>query len=731
MKLAKTQIPSYYEVPTRRVDGFVGREDILQRVDKALSESDGSGPRYAVLQGIGGQGKSQVALEYCRRKKENPYSAIFWVDATTETSVKGSLQSISECIKGETNYLPNIEARVVFVLKTLASWTVRWLIVLDNYDNPDTFLNIRDFVLQSELGAILVTSRHPDSNALVITQRNQFIELPGLEESAAVTLLVQESQTNDAISSDAKNIVERLGCHPLAITQAGAYIRKRKLRLSEFMDHYKRRKRIILESTPQLSQYRKKLGSAEEETSLNVFTTWELSFRQLQSEASEDSVDVKLLTLMAYFNEKDISEQLFVEFFANPEQRSEATSLLIWLNAFCSVEGQWNSDLFGDVLIRLRDSSLLQAFSRGPDKFYHASLHPLVIDWIILRTDISICQENTCMAGALVGGILENSLEIHHFNLPLITKQNINSHIIALEENYQDFFISQPDTLPSQYILDEYIRLRQTWFAKFLQLSGSYYLAEIIYQRLIAQNKKVLGIEHPVTLTTMAELAAIFLCQGRWTQAEDVGLEVMETQKRVLGLEHPDTLTSIANLALTYSYQGRLKEAEKLRLQVMETISRVLGPEHPDTLTSILNVATTYSNQGRLKEAEKLLVQVMETTSKVLGLDHPSTVTSMNNLASIFMEQGRLKEAEELQSQVIETNLRVLGPEHPNTLSTIANVATIYSNQGRLKEAEELNVQVMETRSKVLGLDHTDTLSSISNVALTFMIKVSGRRTRS
>ena len=125
--------------------------------------SDGSGPRYAVLQGIGGQGKSQVALEYCHRKKDNPYFATFWVDATNKETVRGSFQSISERIKLQTDYLPDINARVALVLKRLTSWTVQWLMVFDNYDNPDTFQNIRDFIPQSELGAVLVTSRHPDS----------------------------------------------------------------------------------------------------------------------------------------------------------------------------------------------------------------------------------------------------------------------------------------------------------------------------------------------------------------------------------------------------------------------------------------------------------------------------------------------------------------------------------------------------------------------------------------
>ncbi|MCJ1344811.1 hypothetical protein MMC31_003014 [Peltigera leucophlebia] len=626
---SEEQITSYYDIPNRRVDGFVGREDILQKIDEALS--DGSGPNYAVLQGIGGQGKSQVALEYCRRKKDCPYSAIFWVDATTQDRVEKNFQSISERIKRQTDYLPDIDARVAFVLRILASWTVRWLIVFDNYDNPDTFPNIRDYIPQSELGAVLVTSRHPDSNALVVNQSNHFIELFGLEEDAAVALLIQQSQTNEGISEDAKRIVKRLVCHPLAVTQAGAYIRKRKLRLCEFMDHYHRRKKEILENTPQLSQYRKKLGNAEKETSLNVFTTWELSFQQLRSEAPENNVEAKLLTLLAFFDEKDISEQLFAEFSTNQERISESAKLLIWLNAFSNVEGQWDSDFFEEILIRLRDSSLLQAFVRELDGFCHASLHPLVKDWIRLRTDRSICQDNTYMAATLVTKILLNFWQEGHFDLPPLAKQNIPSHIIAQEESYEELFYPKPSIPSNQKILDEYIN-SQSWFARFLLDIGSYHFAEIIYQRLNAQNEKFLGIEHPDTLTSMAQLASTYRNQGRWKKAEELEVQVMETRERVLGLEHPDTLTSIGNLASTYRDQGRWKEAEELEVQVMETRKRVLGLEHPDTLTSMNNLAWTFWSLDLKIEAIELMSQVVEYSQKKIGSDHPRTIQSIFTL---------------------------------------------------------------------------------------------------
>ena len=72
----------------------------------------------------------------------------------------------------------------------------------------------------------------------------------------------------------------------------------------------------------------------------------------------------------------------------------------------------------------------------------------------------------------------------------------------------------------------------------------------------------------------------------------------METRKRVLGQEHPSTLTSMANLAPTYWNQRRWKEAEELDVQVVETFKRVLRREHPSTLTSMANLASTFVTRG-------------------------------------------------------------------------------------------------------------------------------------
>ena len=134
--------------------------------------------------------------------------------------------------------------------------------------------------------------------------------------------------------------------------------------------------------------------------------------------------------------------------------------------------------------------------------------------------------------------------------------------------------------------------------------------------------------------TIKFSLVAIFTLRGLWQDAEELNVQVMETRKRVLGAEHPDTLTSIGNLASTYSNQGRWKEAEELKVQVVKTRKRVLGAEHSFTLNSISNLALTYRNQGRWKEAEELKVQVMKTRKRVLRAEHSFTLISIANLAS-------------------------------------------------------------------------------------------------
>jgi hypothetical protein len=106
----------------------------------------------------------------------------------------------------------------------------------------------------------------------------------------------------------------------------------------------------------------------------------------------------------------------------------------------------------------------------------------------------------------------------------------------------------------------------------------------------------------------------------------------MEIRKRVLGSEHPLTLASTANLASTYWNQGRWEEAEKLGVYVMETYKTKLGPHHPDTLTSMANLAFIWKDQGRHADALELMKNCAQARQRVLGPEHPYTLLSLTTV---------------------------------------------------------------------------------------------------
>jgi tetratricopeptide (TPR) repeat protein len=583
------------------------------------------GPHVVVLRGIGGQGKSQVALEYCRQRKDGPSPDIFWIDATSENSVTSTFISISDLIRTTTDQLLDNNARLAFVRRKFANWPTELLLVFDNYDDPHEFPNIQDYFPPNKHSSILVTGRHADIGTLVLGQADNLIELSGLADTAAVDLLEHHSQVKETNGKFGEEIVKRLGYHPLAITQAGTYIRKGGIPLGEFMDIYKQEKAEILTNTPQLSQYRRKLGDAENETSLNVFTTWQLSFQQLLSHLSEDSVAVKLLRLLAFFDNKDISEWIFIEFYHNPVA-SKTSELLKWVNRFTDSQQRWSNRLFRKNLVLLHDFCLLQSVAQDADEYSHASLHPLVKDWIHLQMGQSACQQYALMASEILGDILQAFCENNHFQLPLQTKQYLALHLIAQEDNNREYLgIGCAEV--HQDLVIEYAS-NQGWFADFFAALGLHNKAEQLWVQLLKTRKKVLGPEHPDTLTSMSDLALTYLDQGRWEEAEPLQVQELETSKRVLGAEHLDTLMSMGNLASTYRNQGRREEAETLGVQVLETMERVLGPEHPDTLTSMNNLAWAWKQQGLHSKALQLMEECVQLRTRILGNNHPNTLTS-------------------------------------------------------------------------------------------------------
>src|SRR5580704_12973057 len=257
------------------------------------------------------------------------------------------------------------------------------------------------------------------------------------------------------------------------------------------------------------------------------------------------------------------------------------------------------------------------------------------------------------------------------------------------------------------------------WVARYDYERGSYASARTLWMRELEFQRKVLGPEHPETLTSMNNLANTLINQGNLAGARNLQEQTLAIRRRVLGPEHPDTLNSMSGLASTLAAQGDLRGSRNLKEETLAIELRVLGPRHPRTIILMDNLANTLKQQGDLANARKLQEVVIATSRDVFGLDHPDTLTSMNNLALTMEAQGDLAGARRLQEEVLSIQRRVHGPEHPSAAVSMDNLASTLKKQGDLVAARKLQEDTLAIFRRVLGPEHPDTLISTNNLAAT------------
>ncbi|KAL8313074.1 hypothetical protein RB593_007337 [Gaeumannomyces tritici] len=763
-------------IPFSRDPDFVDRGDILDQLRQRCSEPAG---RMALV-GLGGIGKSQLAIEFAYRTAEKtPNKWIFWIHAGTQARVEEDFQAIADVVK-----LPGRNQPKADVLQLVYGWLSneqngRWTIILDSADDGGVFYTTNDgrkgkplagYLPQSRNGSIVVTTRNRDLAFRLTGDHKNIIDIKPMVLVDALLLL--KKKLGPLPDTDtAKALVQALDLVPLAISQAAAYIQARSplSSVGEYLAdfHKGERKRIRLLGHD-AGDLRRDGGASNA-----ILTTWQISFEHIRSERPSAA---DLLALMSFFDRQGIALSLLEpvstesvqqdsgsESGSSDEADDDLKDDVAILRDFCLVSTSEDAkalEMHGLVQLSMRqwlEADGLQNKFRRQFVERIAAAFPTgdYSNWatcqkLFAHVDAAMncrpTEEGTqeLWAGLMYRGgwyaleqgrygaaeqMVGKSKRSREKQLGNSDEKTLNS--VAL---YAEIFRNQGRWQEAEKLEVEVMETRKTKLgvdhpdtlrsmnnlALTYRNQGRWEEAEKLQVEVMETSKTKLGVDHPSTLTSMANLASTFWNQGRWEEAEKLEVEVMETRKTKLGVDHPDTLTSMANLASTFWNQGRWEEAEKLQVEVMETRKTKLGVDHPDTLTSMNNLAFTWKSQGRWQEAEKLNVEVMETRKTKLGVDHPDTLTSMANLASTYRNQGRWEEAEKLQVEVMETSKTKLGVDHPSTLTSMANLASTFWNQGRWEEAEKLFVEVMETRKTKLGVDHPDTLTSMANLALTW-----------
>ncbi|OAL56144.1 putative kinesin [Pyrenochaeta sp. DS3sAY3a] len=628
-------------IPFARDVDFVDRGTLLDEIHGRCARP---GARTALV-GLGGVGKSQLAIEYAYQTRDRSAETwVLWVHASNAARFEQSYRDIADRVKIFGRKDPKAD-----IFKLVHDWLCgskeRWLLVLDNVDDarflldrPTTNLTdgskpLREYLPHCERGSILVTTRNDEAALKLVERRRDVIAVKPMDKPSAVALFKKKLGTwgNSSAVAELAVVLEYM---PLAIVQAAAYISQRVPRYSvaKYLDEYRKSER----KRTSLLDYDEGQLRRDWEAKNSIIVTWQMSFEYIQ-QTRPSAAD--LLSLMSLFDRQGIPEALLQrQASQRGAQRSQKEPRKDAWGSDEEDNGSQSStsdDQFEDDIVALRNFCFVTVDTSGTSLEMHALVQLATRKWLEANSKLEQWKQQfvSSLHAAFPTGEYGNWAAC----------QALYAHAKAAVGQQPEDELSIVEWATVLY--------RAAWFA---ERTGNIGDAEMLATKAMKARKKVLGQEHEDTVRSVAMVGLAYKLGGRWDEAEKLGVQVMETFKTKLGADHPDTLTSMANLASTY-WNHKTK----------------LGADHPSTLTSMANLASTYRDQGRWDEAEKLFVQVIETRKTKLGADHPDTLTSMNNLAFTWKAQGQSAEAIDLLRQCVQLCRHVLGDNHPDFLSSL------------------------------------------------------------
>ncbi|KAF7508034.1 hypothetical protein GJ744_009616 [Endocarpon pusillum] len=661
------------EAPVIDPNLFVGRFSELESMHEILQDTRSQEQGRLILGGMGGIGKTQLVIAYSRLHRSS-YESIFWLNAASEVALQRSMRLMAERVLevAECEKLKD-EQTVLRIRRWLSeTFNTRWLLIFDNYDDPDLF-DIRKYYPYAAHGSIIITTRMPDQ---VSGKQVHVRALKHIDESLQV-LETRSERPNVIDDVSARRLAERLGGLPLALATAGAYLQKSTLSFEQYLQEYEKRWNLNPRRPLHLEEYQNR----------TLYTTWDLSYVRLKN---NDPSAAKLLKLLAYFDHQNIWYELLQSGLNDdlPSWLLDTTSNLITfeevmrvLVEYCFVETQWATKSH--------------------------SMHACVHDWTLASLNKMVDSESYWYAFDCVANLIDEEWDF----LGHLQHAGLANHAARLTH---DWFI-QAGIL--DVIADGRLE-RAVDIAQLLQGQVRLTAAAVMHQRALAGTEKALGPDHPSTLITVDNLGLLYYDQGKLDEAEQMYMRALAGSEKVLGPDHTSTLSTVNDLGSLYYQQGKLDEAEQMYIRALVGKEKALGPDHTLTLRTVNNLGSLYHKQGKLDEAEQMYIQALAGSEKVLGPDHTSTLSTVNNLGSLYHKQGKLDEAEQMYIRALVGKEKALGPDHTLTLSTVNNFGILYYKQGKLDEAEQMYIRALAGYEKVLGPDHTSTLRTVHNLRI-------------
>jgi MinD-like ATPase involved in chromosome partitioning or flagellar assembly len=650
--------PPVWRVPARNAV-FTGRAEVLEQLHDRLAGSSVAVVAPMALHGLGGVGKSQVALEYAHRYMAD-YDLVWWINAEQEELINPMLAPMAQSLGLRSRDSIPETAQAVREALRLGHPYERWLLVFDNADNPN---QVKDFFPGGSFGHVIVTTRNPAWSAVA-----EPLEIDVFSRNESLDLL--RRRVPGLSTEEATEVAEMLGDLPLAIEQASAWLAETGMSAAEYVSQLKSH------LVAQLDQ------SQPDDYPTTVAATFRLSFDRLHERSPGAA---RLLELCAYFSPDPISLSLIysdemIDSLLTYEPRLQERSVLA-------------------VLIRDLTRFSLAKIDRGSNTL---EVHRLV--QAVVRAQMPTLQYREDAAH-----------EVHRVLVGARPRQGGTDDL----ENWPRYDLIWPHLSGSEAATCDFEDTRKLLIdrVRYLWKRGEYEEALEAGRGFEEEWKRKIGGDHRQTLHLRFQIANVLRSAGRPQEAYELDRDIFEKQEASLGGSHPHTLQTAGSIAADLRALGVFAEALAMDEDTYNQLRYTVGPDEPTTLSAANNLAVDLRLVGNFTKARDIDAETLADRRRVLGEEHSYTLHSAAMLGRDMRELGEYAESIDLLTVTLDRYRAKLGEDFVDTLRTAKSLAVSLRKLGHVSEAFRLTSQTYERYTAIYGASHPDALACQLNLA--------------
>jgi tetratricopeptide (TPR) repeat protein len=732
---------------------FKGREEVIDKLHKALSADTGAAAIVGrALHGLGGTGKTRLAVEYALQR-ESEHSALLFVRADTPAALDTSLAALAG---PDILDLPEKDAREdAAKIAAALGWLENhpgWLMILDNVDDPPAVAAVGKLLARLHGGKVVVTGRAGNFPASL-----RKLELGVLDAPSSVAFLLERIEEDRARSPDdaklAQELAGELGGLALGLEQAGAYIAAERIGFARYLKLWREKRATVLD------WFDKTLMSYDHSTGLAA--TWVTSVDRLTPDAR------RLLERLAYLAPEPVPDSLLdVAAPGDPPEfdaRAGCANLFAYsLVSRAAVEtGKAAQD--GFVVHRLvqdftrravtqarREAALREAlgwvdaaFAGDPQDVRSWSvLDPLTPHALAVarETDEAALGEPTARLFNQLAALLYAKARyveaepLFRGALAILDGGNGRDHpvVASILNNLAQLLLDTNRFGEAEPLMRRALAIDEASggtgnrevardlnnLGSLLYTTNRFGEAEPLMRRALAIDEASSGVDHPHVAIRLNNLASLLRATGHFDEAEPLMRRALAIDEASYGPDHPNAAVRLNNLAGLLQDTKRLGEAEPLFRRALAIDEASYGPDHPSAARGLNNLALLLQNTKRVGEAEPLFRRALAIAEASYGPDHPAVATNLSNLGGVLKDTNRLDEAEPLFRRALAIDEASYGLDHPSVARDLNNLAGLLQATKRLGEAEPLCRRALAILGARLGPDHPQTVAVRANLAV-------------